>query len=128
MPDMQEGRHVDQLTPVAVPYHNRVMRGPPDTNIQDVSTYVGPDPGNPNLAVTALAFTLDDRQREMIAAGAHICLTISQVPMPPVAMLVEGPFCDVHQREKVYAEASGRWLCEVCLQEDDSPTGPPGTT
>lgn len=116
------GRHPDQLVPVAMPYHNRVMQGPPGTDIQDVSTYVGPDASR-QYAVTSLAYTLvDDRQREMIANGAHIVMEISQVPMPPVALIIEGPFCDLHQREKVWAE--GSWHCESCLTDGSSPEDP----
>jgi hypothetical protein len=114
------GRHEDQLVPVAMPYHNRVMHGPPGTDVQDVSTYVGPDHDGAH-AVTALSYTLtDDRQRAMVAAGAHVVLKIWQVPMPPVALILEGPFCDLHHVEKVWAE--GEFVCLPCLQDDSSST------
>src|SRR5207237_2596844 len=103
-PDMEDetldgGRHPDQLVPVAMPYHNRIMHGPEGTDVQDVSTYVGPDPTG-RYAMTALAYTpANHRQREMLANGAHVTLHISQVPMPPVALVLEGPFCDLHRVE-----------------------------
>src|SRR3954452_17986731 len=112
---LDEGRHDDQLVPVAMPYHNRVMKGRPGTDIMDVSTYVGPDAGG-QLAITSLAYVLDDRQRAMVAAGAHVALQIWQVPMPPVALVIEGPYCDLHQIEKAWRpdEASSGWLCPAC--------------
>lgn len=129
-----EDLHEDQLVPVAVPYHNRIMHGPPGTDVMDVSTYVGPDASGQH-AITALAYTLDDRQRAMIAAGAHVTLNIWQAPMPPVSLAIEGPFCDLHQSEKLWRpdEVSSGWVCELCQgangsSDDDGSSDAPGTT
>lgn len=124
---MDEGNHPDQLSPVAMPYHNRVMKGPPGTDIRDVSTYVGPD-ADGRHAMTSLAYVLDDRQREMVANGAHVALQLWQVPMPPVAVLVEGPFCDMHRCEKVWTGKPPAGEGFVCLQcVDASSSEDPGT-
>jgi len=123
------GRHPDQLVPVAMPYHNRIMHGPEGTDVQDVSTYVGPDPTG-RYAVTALAYTpANHRQREMLANGAHVTLHISQVPMPPVALVLEGPFCDLHRVEKEWGGPlphGDGWVCAHC-RADASSSEDPGT-
>lgn len=114
----REGRHEDQLHPVAMPYHNRVMKGPPGSGVGDLSTWVGPDEGG--HAVTYMAFALDDTLRAKIEAGAHVAVGLWTYPMPPIACAVEGPFCELHKTEKVWD--GSRYYCPHCGEggSDDS--------
>lgn len=113
MPDiLREGRHEDQLCPVAVPYHNVVMHGPPGTDVGDLSTWVGPD--EDGYANTVSTWSLDSRLRELIAAGANIRLTVVQHPTPPVAVEVEPPFCELHREIKLWDEGERTFRCYQC--------------
>lgn len=114
---LKEGRHEDQLDPVAVPYHNRVMHGPPGTDVGDLSTWVGRD--DEGYATTVSTWAPDSRLRELIAAGANVRLTVVQHPTPPVAVEVEPPFCELHREIKLWEEESRTFKCYHCAGDSD---------
>jgi hypothetical protein len=120
MPDiLKEGRHEDQLDPVAVPYHNLVMKGPPGTGVGDLSTWVGAD--DDGYASTVSTWAPDERLRKLIAAGANIRLTVAQHPTPPVAVEVEPPFCELHREIKLYDQERASFVCYACGDPADPP-------
>jgi hypothetical protein len=111
--------HRDQLTQGTYPPYNRVIHGPPGTDVGSLWIEVNEDtqsePGR-RFVVTASSWDLDDRQRAMIDAGAHIRLQMWTYPIPPVSVAVEAPFCGCHDEEMVFNDDGGfscRHLVEV---------------
>jgi hypothetical protein len=73
------------------------------------------EPGR-RLVVTASSWDLDDRQRAMIEAGAHLRVSMWVYPIPPMSVAVEAPFCGCHAEEMVFNDDGGfscRHLLEV---------------
>jgi hypothetical protein len=114
-------RHPDQLTATgAYPPYNHVIHGPPGTEISSLWIGRGADEGG--KVVTISAWELDDRQKAMIEAGAHIQLAMWEFPICPVAMSVEGPFCECHGEEMLFSQEEGGFYCahqEVVSGADD---------
>lgn len=124
LPDiLREGRHEDQLDPVAVPYHNVVMKGPPGTDIGDLSTWVGRD--SDGYATTVSTWAPDERLRRLIAAGANIRLTVNMHPTPPVAVEVEPPFCELHRETKLWDDDQQAFRCFACVHDEVNPRATP---
>lgn len=122
VPDiLKDGRHEDQLDPVAVPYHNLVMHGPPGTDVGDLSTWVGRD--TDGYAATVSTWAPDARLRELIAAGANIRLTVNMHPTPPVAVEVEPPFCELHREIKLFDQERKAFVCYACADPADPHRG-----
>lgn len=127
----------DQLKPVKMPYHNSVMRGPEGTDVGDLDTYISEDESG--FVVTQSAWMPDERTRAMLQAGAHVRLSVWQHPIPPLAVAVEAPFCEVCETETELrfgrfecphghrqgalkeVEAGERKTAEEQLREDFSP-------
>lgn len=123
-PDNVEDRsplHPDQLRPAVYPPYNHVMHGPPGTNVGSLWTNIAPD--SEGFMLTSMPFNLDDRQRAMIEAGGHIQVNLWQVPMPPINVCVEGPFCDCHGEEMLFDQESGGFHCAAHKEvgDDSSP-------
>jgi hypothetical protein len=111
--------HPDQLTQGTYPPYNRVIHGPPGTDVGSLWIEVNEDtesePGR-RFVVTASSWDLDDRQRAMIDAGAHLRVSLWVYPIPPMSVAVEAPFCGCHGEEMVFNDDGGfscRHLLEV---------------
>jgi hypothetical protein len=109
--ERQRQRHPDQLSPGVYPPYNQVIHGPPDTDIGSIWWSLSEDPDG--YAITSVAFDLDERHQAMIAAGAHVQLNMWQVPMPPVSVAVEGPYCKCHDLEMAFDQESGSFYCRT---------------
>jgi hypothetical protein len=59
----------------------------------------------------------------MIDAGGHVQVNLWQVPMPPISVAVEGPYCDCHDAEMVFDEHDGGFRCAAQQEvgDDSSP-------
>lgn len=103
-------RHPDQLTATGQhPPYNKVIHGPPNTDIG--SLWIGLGQDSDGKVVTISGWDLDDRQRAMVEAGAHIQLAMWEYPICPVAVSVEGPFCDCHGEEMEFDTEEGAFHC-----------------
>jgi hypothetical protein len=113
--------HPDQLKPGVYPPYNHVMHGPPGTDVGSIWTNIAQD--SQGFGVTSVAYNLDDRQRAMIEAGAHVQVNMWQVPMPPISVAVEGPYCECHDAEMVFDEHDGGFRCAAQQEvgNDSSP-------
>jgi hypothetical protein len=116
---MGQDPHRDQLRQGTYPPYNRVIHGPPGTDVGslwiEVNTDTESEPGR-RLVVTASSWDLDDRQRAMIEAGAHLRVSMWVYPIPPMSVAVEAPFCGCHAEEMVFNDDGGfscRHLLEV---------------
>jgi hypothetical protein len=108
-PERPEGYHEDQLLQGTYPPYDRVIHGPPGTDIGSLWIAVVAD--EENHVVTMSSWDLDDRQRAMIAAGAHIRLSQWTYPIPPVSVAVEAPFCECHDAEMTFDPDQGGFHC-----------------
>lgn len=106
-----------QLTPFKTPYSNALLRGPEGSDVGDLDVELRPD--ERGQAVSASAWELTERQREWIAAGAHIRLSVWQHPIPPLAVAVESPFCPECGLEMVYGRAQREFRC-INPQHDEA--------
>lgn len=115
-------RHPDQLTATGeYPPYNKVIHGPPGTDVGSLWIGIGDDPSG--KVVTISAWNLDDRQKAMVEAGAHVQLAMWEYPICPVAVSVEGPFCDCHGEEMLFSQEEGAFFCahqEVVGGADDT--------
>lgn len=112
--DTPPERHPDQLTQGTYPPYDRVIHGPKGTDVGSLWIEVNTD--NQRHVVTASSWDLDDRQKAMIEAGAHIRLSMWEYPICPVSVAVESPFCGCHDEEMVFNDDGGfscRHLQEV---------------
>lgn len=110
MPDERpDGYHEDQLLQGSYPPYDRVIHGPPGTDIGSLWIAVVAD--EENHVVTMSSWNLDDRQRAMIAAGGHVKLSMWTYPIPPVSVAIEGPFCECHQEEMQFDMHDGAFVC-----------------
>lgn len=98
----------DQLQPMKTPHSNSVLKGPPDTDVGNLDCELGPD--DDGHMVTASAWNLTQDQRNRIAAGAHLRMSVWQHPIPPLALAVEAPFCGACDREMSW---DSRFFCET---------------
>lgn len=117
-PERPEGYHEDQLLQGTYPPYNRVIHGPPGTDIGSLWIEVNID--EERHVVTASSWNLDERQKAMIAAGAHIRLSMWTYPIPPVSMAVEGPFCECHGEEMQFDIEDGAFVCRYMRNVGDA--------
>lgn len=110
-------RHPDQLSPAAYPPYNHVMHGPPGTDVTSIWSSISGDENG--YGVTSVPLNFDDRQRAMVEAGAHIQVNMWQVPMPPISVAVEGPFCECHDLEMIFDDESGGFHCQAQREVGD---------
>lgn len=114
--------HPDQLRPGTYAPYNHVMHGPRGrTDVGSIWTSIAVDDNG--FGVTSIPFDLDDRQRAMLDAGGHIQVNMWAVPMPPINVCVEGPFCDCHDAEMIFDEHDGGFRC-AAQQEVGSDSSP----
>lgn len=109
--------HRDQLRQGTYTPYNRVIHGPPGTNVGSLWIEVNAD--DDNHVVTASSWDLDDRHRAMIDAGGHIRLSMWQYPICPVSVAVEAPFCECHDEEMEFNEHDGGFYCRHLTEVGD---------
>jgi hypothetical protein len=105
----------DQLTPTTTPYTNATLKGP-NESVGDLRCELAVDPrygGEKGVIVTVSAWELDERQRELLAAGAHMRMSVWQHPIPPLALAIESPFCNCGS-ETIYVRAERAFACPNC--------------
>jgi hypothetical protein len=100
-----------QLRPVETPAHNSMLKGPPDTDIGDLSCRVTKD--EDEAVVTLSTWEPTEHQRELIAAGARLSMMVWQHPIPPLALGVEAPFCNCGT-EMIWVKNERRFACPQC--------------
>lgn len=111
-----------QLKPSRTPHANAVLKGI-DDDMGDLEVELCIDPEYKSIA-SVTAWDLDDHQRELIAAGAHIRLGVWQHPIPPLSVGVEAPFCEECQTQKIYVKASKGFFCAGACPLRDPRFGP----
>lgn len=111
--ELREGAAQDQLSPVKTPHTNAVLRGPEGTDVGDLDCELSIDPEYGSF-VNVSAWDLDVRQRELIAAGAHLRMTVWQHPIPPLGLAVEAPFCESCDTMTIYVKSERRFACPNC--------------
>lgn len=117
--EMRSGDERDQLAPVKTPFTNAVLRGPEGTDdIRDLHCELAVDPVY-RTPVTVSAWELDERQRELVAAGAHLRMSVWQHPIPPLSLAIEAPFCAgsglAHDPvSMIYVKSERRFACPAC--------------
>jgi hypothetical protein len=111
---LRDAAERDQLAPTKTPYSNWVMKGPEGSDdIGDLSVELAVDERYRSVA-TISAWELDARQRELVAAGAHLRMTVWQHPIPPLALAVEAPFCEVCEMDMIYVRGERKFACPRC--------------
>jgi hypothetical protein len=122
--DERGARAGDQLQQISTPHSNSVLRGPEGTDVGDLHCELARDPRYESI-VTVSAWELDDKQREWLAAGAHVRLSVWTHPTPPVAVAIEPPFC-VCGSETIYVRSEKQFQCPRCGQPVEVGTPPDG--
>jgi hypothetical protein len=117
-PERPEGYHENQLLQGTYPPYDRVIHGPKGTDVGSLWIEVNVD--EDRHVVTASSWNLDDRQRAMVEAGAHIRLSMWEYPICPVSVAVEAPFCECHAEEMDYDEDSGGFHCRHLTNAGDT--------
>lgn len=104
-----------QLTPIKTPHSNAVLRAPEgaEGDVGDLHCELAVDPGYQSV-VTVSAWDLDDHQRELIAAGAHVRMSVWQHPIPPLALAIEAPFCPNDGAQTVFVRSVKAFCCPAC--------------
>jgi predicted RNA-binding Zn-ribbon protein involved in translation (DUF1610 family) len=109
--ELREGQRRDQLQWVRTPYTNAVLKGPSE-DIGDLPCELALDPEHKSV-VTVSAWEPDERQRALIAAGAHLRMSVWQHPIPPLALAIESPFCNCGS-VTIYVKNEGAFACPNC--------------
>lgn len=102
----------DQLRPISTPFCNSILRGPPDTDIGDLPVELikeGPD--GEEWICSASGWEMDERQRELVVAGAHMRMLVWQHPIPPLALAIEAPFCGECTTQCIYVKSERAFVC-----------------
>lgn len=104
----------DRLDPMQTPRSNIVMKGP-DESVGDLHSELSIDTyyGEKGVVVSSSAWDLDERQRELVAAGAHIRLSLWQHPIPPMAVSIEAPYCGCSS-PTVWVRDAKHFRCPAC--------------
>lgn len=108
----------DQLQPILTPFTNSVLRGPEGTDVGDLPCeLIKEEVAGETWVSTASGWELDERQRELVAAGAHMRMTVWQHPIPPLALSIEAPFCGSCTTQCVYVKSERVFACanQLCI-------------
>lgn len=104
----------DQLRPTVTPQSNSVLRAPEGMdNCGDLHVELVPDDDSRSV-ITCSTWTLDARQRALVAAGANMRMSVWQHPIPPLALSIEPPFCDSCGVLTVFVWSEGKFACPSC--------------
>jgi predicted RNA-binding Zn-ribbon protein involved in translation (DUF1610 family) len=110
--DFRDSQRRDQLVWIRTPYTNATLRGPEGTDVGDLPCELAVDPEHRSV-VTVSAWELDERQRALVAAGAHLRMSVWQHPIPPLALAIEAPFCNCGS-VTIYVKNEGAFACPNC--------------
>lgn len=103
---MDEQENLEPYEPV---WANAVMHGPPGTDIGDLHCRIAAD--EDGQVVTESAWQPNALQRQMVKAGANIRLAVWQHPIPPLAVMLEFPTCEVCEQTMVYVIDRAMFRC-----------------
>ena len=121
---LRDASAADQLTQTVTPFTNRVMHAPPgqEEEVGDLAVELAVDPLHRSV-VTVSAWELDERQRRLVAAGAHLRMSVWQHPIPPLALAIEAPFCGNCGGVTIYVKGESRFACPGCGERIDPDAG-----
>jgi hypothetical protein len=113
--DRGDRREPHQLRPLKGGRYKTVLHGPPGTEIGDLHCDLEPYvEGEQPAMISHSGWMPDEVQAEMLAAGAHVRLSVWQHPIPPLAVSVEGPVCECHGEEMSFLKPEGETLFFAC--------------
>lgn len=121
IPEMRASAQEDWIEPSTTPFTNAVLKGQPGTDVGDLELELCQEGGK---VCSVSAWDLNERQRELVAAGAHIRLGVYQHPIPPLSMSIEAPFCPTCKAAMVYVKAEGSFFCAGACPDRDPRFGP----
>ena len=120
-PDPQDGPTINEfrdlgpvswLEPFRTPHSNLVMHAPPGAeDVKDLDVEIAVEGRS---VWTTSAWGLTDKQRQMIAAGAHLSMGVAIHPIPPLCLMVEPPFCSRCQTMQVFVGEVSAFACPNC--------------
>lgn len=127
IPLLRPGAEGYYLDPIETPHTNATLKAPPgmEESVRPLRLELCLDPDDRTL-VSVSAWDLDDKQRDLIAAGAHLRLGVWQHPIPPLSLQIEPPFCDTCKAPKVYVRSEREFACAGACPDRDPRFGEPG--